>query len=69
MSTKAQKKSAAKKSDKRAARRDDPKQSRRFIEAAKEAEADEGDAGAADEVMGRMAEKPPKHHKKEKPDQ
>jgi hypothetical protein len=42
--------------------RDDAAQSRRFIEAANEAEADQEDASAADSVMERMAAKPPKPH-------
>lgn len=48
--------------------RDDPEQSRRFIEIAKELEADDAAASAADAVMGRMAAKPHKPHKEKEPD-
>jgi hypothetical protein len=41
---------------------DDKEQSRRFIETAREVEADE-ESSAADAVMGRLAKQPPEPHK------
>ncbi|WGR90994.1 hypothetical protein MTX20_20455 [Bradyrhizobium sp. ISRA435] len=49
---------------------DDPEQSKAFIEKAREIGADE-EKSAADELMGRLAKKPPKPHvpaAKRKPD-
>lgn len=43
-------------------RRDDPAQSRAFIKAAREAEADEKKS-EAEAVLGVLAKKPPKPHK------
>jgi hypothetical protein len=43
-------------------RRDDSAQSRTFIEKAREIEADE-DRSAADELLGRLAKKPPEPRK------
>ncbi len=42
--------------------KDDPKQSRLFIEKAREVGADEKKS-AADKLMGRLAEKKPEHHR------
>lgn len=61
----APKKPAAKKAaSKRDPRRDDPAQSRAFIKAAREAEADEGKS-KAEAVLGVLAKKPPTPHKPE----
>jgi len=47
--------------------RDDPAQSKAFIEKAREIEADE-ESSAADELIGRLAKRPPEPRaKKEKP--
>ena len=50
---------------KRRDRRDDPEQSRAFIEAARKLGVDE-DASAADEIMGRLAKRPPTPRKADK---
>lgn len=52
----------AKNSGSRKSQRDDPAQSRAFIKAAREAEADENDS-EAEAVLGVLAKKPPKPHK------
>lgn len=46
------------------AKRDDPEQSRAFIEKAREIGADE-DRSAADDLLGKLAKRPPEPHKKE----
>jgi hypothetical protein len=44
--------------------KDDPEQSRLFIKKAKEVEADEKDSKDAERLLGHLASKPPREHKK-----